>query len=94
MAGAARDPHGARAVGERGRRGRLRLHQDRGLARDRDIARVVEVQVEVKLRSRGKLHPKQVDNALDDMRTALLEAVILGDVTPASYVTGLRDLLS
>jgi len=27
-----------------------------------------------KLRSRGKLHPKQVDNALADMRTALLEA--------------------
>jgi signal recognition particle subunit SRP54 len=27
-----------------------------------------------KLKSRGKLHPKQVDNALADMRTALLEA--------------------
>ena len=27
-----------------------------------------------KLRSRGKLHPKQIDNALTDMRTALLEA--------------------
>jgi signal recognition particle subunit SRP54 len=27
-----------------------------------------------KLRSRGKLHPKQVDNALADIRTALLEA--------------------
>src|SRR5436309_906681 len=27
-----------------------------------------------KLRSRGKLHPKQVDNALGDIRTALLEA--------------------
>src|ERR671937_1186596 len=27
-----------------------------------------------KLRSRGKLHPKQIDNALADMRTALLEA--------------------
>ena len=27
-----------------------------------------------KLRSRGKLHPKQVDAALDDIRTALLEA--------------------
>ena len=27
-----------------------------------------------KLRSTGKLHPKQVDNALADMRTALLEA--------------------
>src|SRR5947208_13687143 len=27
-----------------------------------------------KLRSRGKLHPKQVDSALGDIRTALLEA--------------------
>src|ERR671936_657469 len=27
-----------------------------------------------KLRQRGKLHPKQVDNALADMRTALIEA--------------------
>ena len=27
-----------------------------------------------KLRSRGKLHPKQIDNALTDMRTALLDA--------------------
>src|SRR5919199_3832656 len=27
-----------------------------------------------KLRSRGKLHPKQVENALQEMRTALLEA--------------------
>src|SRR5256714_10342458 len=27
-----------------------------------------------KLRTRGKLHPKQVDNALAEMRTALLEA--------------------
>jgi signal recognition particle subunit SRP54 len=27
-----------------------------------------------KLKSRGKLHPKQVDNALQDIRTALLEA--------------------
>src|SRR5207244_227050 len=27
-----------------------------------------------KLRSRGKLHPKQVENALEEMRTALLEA--------------------
>ncbi len=33
-----------------------------------------------KLRSRGKLHPKQVDNALDDMRTALLEADVAVDV--------------
>src|ERR671933_884870 len=27
-----------------------------------------------KLRQRGKLHPKQVDNALQDIRTALLDA--------------------
>ena len=27
-----------------------------------------------KLRSRGKLHPKQVENALGDIRTSLLEA--------------------
>ena len=27
-----------------------------------------------KLRSRGKLHPKQVDAALEEIRTALLEA--------------------
>jgi signal recognition particle subunit SRP54 len=33
-----------------------------------------------KLRSRGKLHPKQVDNALSDMRTALLEADVSVDV--------------
>jgi signal recognition particle subunit SRP54 len=33
-----------------------------------------------KLRSRGKLHPKQVDNALDDMRTALLEADVAVEV--------------
>ena len=33
-----------------------------------------------KLRSRGKLHPKQVDNALDDMRTALLEADVALEV--------------
>ena len=33
-----------------------------------------------KLRSRGKLHPKQVDNALTDMRTALLEADVSVDV--------------
>jgi len=33
-----------------------------------------------KLRSRGKLHPKQVDNALADMRTALLEADVSVDV--------------
>jgi signal recognition particle subunit SRP54 len=33
-----------------------------------------------KLRSRGKLHPKQVDNALDEMRTALLEADVAVEV--------------
>jgi len=33
-----------------------------------------------KLRSRGKLHPKQVDNAITDMRTALLDADVSVDV--------------
>ena len=33
-----------------------------------------------KLRSRGKLHPKQVDNALTDMRTALLDADVAVEV--------------
>ena len=33
-----------------------------------------------KLRSRGKLHPKQVDNAVADMRTALLEADVALEV--------------
>jgi signal recognition particle subunit SRP54 len=33
-----------------------------------------------KLRSRGKLHPKQVDNALAEIRTALLEADVAVDV--------------
>jgi signal recognition particle subunit SRP54 len=33
-----------------------------------------------KLRSRGKLHPKQVDKALEEMRTALLEADVAVDV--------------
>ncbi len=33
-----------------------------------------------KLRSKGKLHPKQVDNALSDMRTALLEADVSVEV--------------
>ena len=33
-----------------------------------------------KLRSRGKLHPKQIDNALGDMRTALLEADVAVEV--------------
>jgi signal recognition particle subunit SRP54 len=33
-----------------------------------------------KLRARGKLHPKQVDNALSDMRVALLEADVAVEV--------------
>ena len=33
-----------------------------------------------KLRSRGKLHPKQVDTALNDMRVALLEADVAAEV--------------
>ena len=33
-----------------------------------------------RLRSRGKLHPKQVDGALDDIRTALLEADVAVEV--------------
>ena len=33
-----------------------------------------------KLKSKGKLHPKQVDNALQDIRTALLEADVAVDV--------------
>jgi signal recognition particle subunit SRP54 len=33
-----------------------------------------------KLRSKGKLHPKQVDNALADMRTALLDADVAVEV--------------
>jgi signal recognition particle subunit SRP54 len=33
-----------------------------------------------KLRARGKLHPKQVDNALADIRTALLEADVAVEV--------------
>ena len=33
-----------------------------------------------KLRSRGKLHPKQVDNALGEMRSALLEADVAVEV--------------
>jgi signal recognition particle subunit SRP54 len=36
-----------------------------------------------KLRSRGRLHPKQVDNALDDMRTALLDADVAVEVADA-----------
>ncbi len=36
-----------------------------------------------KLRSRGKLHPKQVDNALADIRTALLEADVAVEVADA-----------
>ena len=33
-----------------------------------------------KLRSRGKLHPKQVDAALADLRVALLEADVAAEV--------------
>ena len=33
-----------------------------------------------KLRSRGKLHPKQVDAALTEMRVALLEADVSAEV--------------
>src|SRR5439155_26645197 len=33
-----------------------------------------------KLRARGKLHPKQVDNALADMRLALLDADVAVEV--------------
>ena len=33
-----------------------------------------------KLRSKGKLHPKQVDNALAEMRTALIEADVAVEV--------------
>ena len=33
-----------------------------------------------KLRTRGKLHPKQVDSALDEMRTALLDADVAVEV--------------
>src|SRR5437879_12623333 len=33
-----------------------------------------------KLRSRGRLHPKQVDGALQDIRTALLDADVALDV--------------
>jgi signal recognition particle subunit SRP54 len=36
-----------------------------------------------KLRSRGKLHPKQVDNAVGDMRTALLDADVAVEVADA-----------
>ena len=37
-------------------------------------------QVFRKLRKRGKLHPKQIDNALSDIRTALLEADVSVEV--------------
>src|SRR5438128_10542154 len=33
-----------------------------------------------RLRARGKLHPKQVDAALDDIRTALLDADVALEV--------------
>ncbi|MGH2540082.1 MAG: signal recognition particle protein [Actinomycetota bacterium] len=43
-----------------------------------------------KLRSRGKLHPKQVDNALSDMRTALLEADVAVEVAD-DFLTRVRE---
>jgi signal recognition particle subunit SRP54 len=43
-----------------------------------------------KLRSRGKLHPKQVDNALADMRIALLEADVSVEVVD-DLLTRVRD---
>src|ERR671922_212901 len=43
-----------------------------------------------KLRSRGKLHPKQIDTALDDIRTALLEADVAVEVIEA-FLGRVRD---
>ncbi|MDH5312256.1 MAG: signal recognition particle receptor subunit alpha, partial [Actinomycetota bacterium] len=43
-----------------------------------------------KLRSRGKLHPKQVDNALADMRTALLDADVAVEVAD-DFLTRVRE---
>ena len=43
-----------------------------------------------KLRSRGKLHPKQVDNALGEMRTALLEADVAVEVAD-DFLARVRD---
>ena len=43
-----------------------------------------------KLRSRGKLHPKQIDAALDDIRTALLEADVAVEVIEA-FLGRVRD---
>src|SRR5919198_4634498 len=43
-----------------------------------------------KLRSRGKLHPKQVDAALGDIRTALLEADAAVEVVD-DFLTRVRD---
>ena len=42
-----------------------------------------------KLRSRGKLHPKQVDNALEDIRAALLDADVSLDVV-ADFLARVR----
>ena len=43
-----------------------------------------------KLKSRGKLHPKQVDNALGDIRTALLEADVAVEVAD-DLIARVRD---
>src|SRR5438105_522155 len=43
-----------------------------------------------KLRSRGKLHPKQVESALDEMRTALLEADAASSVVD-EFLERVRD---
>ena len=47
-----------------------------------------------KLRSRGKLHPKQVDNALADIRTALLEADVAVEVAADVLARGRARALS
>src|SRR3989442_9260096 len=47
-----------------------------------------------KLRSRGKLHPKQVDAALADIRTALLAADVAVDVADAFLERVRRRALS
>jgi signal recognition particle subunit SRP54 len=43
-----------------------------------------------KLKARGKLHPKQVDNALQDIRTALLDADVSLDVVE-DFLGRVRD---
>ncbi|MGH2765691.1 MAG: signal recognition particle receptor subunit alpha, partial [Actinomycetota bacterium] len=43
-----------------------------------------------KLRSRGKLHPKQVDAALGDIREALLDADVAVEVADA-FLARVRD---